>query len=249
MARLTPNQADRQNEAKAAEAELARQREAANKFRSTQTTTLSERSNQPRKPDNWHETIMNYRNSKNSSGSGPAPATAPVALAPVAPVVTVAAPAAVPPPPPEPPDPPIFKAVKAAPIDTVLFVDEKFSQEFITDLLFEDVAGQELLSIARDDTVNGQEVIYQPIKNLGILRDIYDINNLLKLQETSDRFFANFLINLFQKIPIVGNGPNGKNYYFDEDLGDIIIDFVNMRDDEQVEIQISNAGIIEQVGI
>jgi hypothetical protein len=179
----------------------------------------------------------------------PAPAPAPVASAPVAPVVTVAAPAAVPPPVPQPPDPPIFKAVKAAPIDTVLFVDEKFSEEFITDLLFEDVAGQELLSIARDDTVNGQEVIYQPIKNLGILRDIYDINNLLKLQETSDRFFANFLINLFQKIPIVGNGPNGKNYYFDEDLGDIIIDFVNMRDDEQVEIQISNAGIIEQVGI
>jgi hypothetical protein len=166
-----------------------------------------------------------------------------------APAQITTAPAAVPPPPPEPPDPPIFKAVKAAPIDTVLFVDEKFSQEFMTDLLFEDVAGQELLSIARDDTVNGQEVIYQPIKNLGILRDIYDINNLLKLQETSDRFFANFLINLFQKIPIVGNGPNGKNYYFDEDLGDIIIDFVNMRDDEQVEIQISNAGIIEQVGI
>jgi hypothetical protein len=179
----------------------------------------------------------------------PAPAPAPVASAPVAPVVTVAAPAAVPPPVPQPPDPPIFKAVKAAPIDTVLFVDEKFSQEFITDLLFEDVAGQELLSIARDDTVNGQEVIYQPIKNLGILRDIYDINNLLKLQETSDRFFANFLINLFQKIPVVGNGPNGKNYYFDEVTGDGIIEFVNMRDDEQVEVQISNAGIIEEVGI
>jgi hypothetical protein len=159
------------------------------------------------------------------------------------------APAPEPPPPPEPPDPPIFKAVKAAPIDTVLFVDEKFSQEFITDLLFEDVAGQELLSIARDDTVNGQEVIYQPIKNLGILKDIYDINNLLKLQETSDRFFANFLINLFQKIPVVGNGPNGKNYYFDEVTGDGIIEFVNMRDDEQVEVQISNAGIIEEVGI
>jgi hypothetical protein len=186
---------------------------------------------------------------KTVTTGGYVPPTTPAPTVTASAPAQTSAPAAVPPPPPEPPDPPIFKAVKAAPIDTVLFVDEKFSQEFITDLLFEDVAGQELLSIARDDTVNGQEVIYQPIKNLGILRDIYDINNLLKLQETSDRFFANFLINLFQKIPIVGNGPNGKNYYFDEDLGDIIIDFVNMRDDEQVEIQISNAGIIEQVGI
>jgi hypothetical protein len=147
------------------------------------------------------------------------------------------------------PPPPTYEAVKAAPIDTVLFVDESFSQEFITDLLFEDVAGQELLSIARDDTVNGQEVIYQPIKNLGILRDTYDVNNLLKLQETSDRFFANFIINLSEKIPRVGNGPDGKNYYLDEVTGDGIIEFINMRPDEQVEIQISNAGIIEELGI
>jgi hypothetical protein len=72
---------------------------------------------------------------------------------------------------------------------------------------------------------------------------------LLKLQETSDRFFANFLINLFEKIPKVGNGPDGKNYYFDEVTGDGIIEFINMRSDEQVEIQISNAGIMEEVGI
>jgi hypothetical protein len=185
--------------------------------------------------------------------SSPAPAPAPVV-----------APAPAPAPPVDPPpatvqatpptmavdtSPPVDTSVKAAPIDTVLFVDEGFSKEFIADLLFEDIAGQELLSIAREDTVNGQNVIYQPIKNLGILRDTYDINNLLKLQETSDRFFANFIINLFEKIPKVGNGPDGRNYYFDEETGDGIIEFINMRDDEQVEVQISNAGIIEEVGI
>jgi hypothetical protein len=178
--------------------------------------------------------------------AAPAPAAPPPAAVvpdPVPPIVEATPPAI----PIE--SPPTDTSVKAAPIDTVLFVDESFSQEFITDLLFEDIAGQELLSIARDDTVNGQEVIYQPIKNLGILRDTYDINNLLKLQETSDRFFANFIINLFEKIPKVGNGPNGKNYYFDEVTGDGIIEFINMRDDEQVEVQISNAGIIEEVGI
>jgi hypothetical protein len=182
------------------------------------------------------------------SSSGPGP-SASIPAAPVIPDPPAPPQAPEPPPPPPPPEPPTFKAVKAAPIDTVLFVDEAFSKEFITDLLFEDVGGQELLSIARDDTVNGQDVIYQPIKNLGILRDTYDINNLLKLQETSDRFFANFLINLFEKIPRVGNGPDGKNYYFDEVTGDGIIEFVNIRNDEQVEVQISNAGIIEEVGI
>jgi hypothetical protein len=179
--------------------------------------------------------------------AAPAPAAAPPAAVvpdPVPPIVEATPPAV-----PIDSSPPADTSVKAAPIDTVLFVDETFSEDFIADLLFEDVVGQELLSIARDDTVNGQEVIYQPIKNLGILRDTYDINNLLKLQETSDRFFANFIINLFEKIPRIGNGPDGKNYYFDEVTGDGIIEFINMRDDEQVEVQISNAGIIEEVGI
>ena len=194
----------------------------------------------------------NFGSKVSSPAPAPAPAPAPVTPAPAPASVVEALPIVQATPPEITADvvaPAVDTSVKAAPIDTVLFVDEGFSQEFITDLLFEDVAGQELLSIARDDTVNGQQVIYQPIKNLGILRDTYDVNNLLKLQETSDRFFANFLINLFEKIPRVGNGPDGKNYYFDEVTGDGIIEFINMRSDEQVEIQISNAGIMEEVGI
>ena len=71
----------------------------------------------------------------------------------------------------------------------------------------------------------------------------------MSIQETSDRFFANFLIKLNEKIPNVGNGPNGKNIYFDSSTGDGIIELVNVETDEQVEIQILNAGIIEDIGI
>jgi len=115
--------------------------------------------------------------------------------------------------------------------------------------LFEDIGGIELLSIARSDTVNGQQVLYQPIKNLGILRDTFNINSLLRLQETSDRFFANFMIRLNEKIPNVGSGENGANYYLDLTTGDGVIELINMRPDEQVELQIANAGTIEDVGI
>ena len=147
------------------------------------------------------------------------------------------------------PAPAVDNSVKSAPIDTVVFIDEAFSSELIADLLFEDIAGQEILSIARNDTVNGQDVVYQPIKNLGILRDTYNPNNLLRLQETSDRFFANFIINLADKIPKVGNGADGANYYLDFSTGDGVIELINIKSDEQVEIQIANAGTIEDVGI
>jgi hypothetical protein len=139
--------------------------------------------------------------------------------------------------------------VKSAPIDTVIFIDEAFSSELITDLLFEDVGGQELLTIARNDTVNGQSVIYQPFKNLGILQEIYNPTSLLKLQETSDKFFSNFTINLRDRIPKVGSGLNGANYYLDLASGEGVIEFINLRSDEQVEVQIASAGIIEDVGI
>jgi hypothetical protein len=236
--------------AAAARAEAARQTKAqVERAERAAEAASQQRSNQGRRPDDWNSTIHNNRNKQTQA----APTSGTASPAPANTTGTGNKGAANPTVNPEPsvisiPDPPKFNAIKAAPIDTVAFVDETFSSEFITDLLFEDVGGQELLSIARDDTVNGQEVVYQPFKNLGILRDTYDINNLLKLQETSDKFFANFTINLLDKIPEVGNGPNGKNYYL-TGLGDGIIEFVNMRDDEQVEVQISNTGIIEEVGI
>jgi hypothetical protein len=152
-------------------------------------------------------------------------------------------------PPPPPPDPPNFQAVKAAPIDTVTFVDEPYDEGFYADILFEDFSGQELLSISRSDTVNGQRVSYQPFKDLGIIRDQYNPSNLLSIQETSDRFFANFLIKLNEKIPNVGEGPDGKTVYFDSSTGNGIIEFININADEQAEIQILNAGIIEDIGI
>ena len=141
------------------------------------------------------------------------------------------------------------RAIRTAPIDTVEFVDESLSAELLLELLFEDVGGQELLTIARNDTVNGQNVIYQPFKNLGILQEIYNPSNLLRLQETSDKLFSNFTINLRDKIPKVGNGLNGANYYLDLAAGDGIIEFINLKPDEQIEIQIASAGIIEDVGV
>ena len=182
------------------------------------------------------------------SGSGGPSSTAP---APPPPVVDPQPQVqANPPEPPQPPPPPVYTGVLAAPIDTVVFVDEPFSENFYADVLFQDFGGQELLSIARSDTVNGQSVVYQPFKDLGIINEQYSPNKLLSIQETSDRFFANFLIKLNGKIPNVGFGPNGENVYLEEgDTGSVIIDLINIESNEQVEIQILNAGIIEDIGI
>jgi hypothetical protein len=139
-----------------------------------------------------------------------------------------------------PPPPP----VKTAPIDTVLFEDSGMSIEIMTDLIFEDIGGHELLSISRNDIINGQQVSYSPIKNLGLIQQRYNPNNILKLQLTSDTYFANFTIKLEEKVPLEGNGPNGENVYIEEETGDLIIETINMNNDEELEIEIAINGTI-----
>jgi hypothetical protein len=134
--------------------------------------------------------------------------------------------------------------VKTAPIDTILFNDESISIEEMSDFIFEDIGGQELINIARSDTINGQKILHQPIKNLSSIQQRYNPNNILSIQQTSDKYFAGFSIKLEDKIPNEGNGPSGENVYIDINTGDIIIELINLNPDEQVETQITVNGTI-----
>jgi hypothetical protein len=234
---------EREARAARAAAELARQRAAAARHHAA----AQQRSNGPRGPSSNTRSNTNSggnNTGRNNGGTQTSPSPAPVAASPV---ISKPAPT---PPTLNLPDPPQYTGIKSAPIDTIEFIDETFSDNLIIDLLFEDVGGQELLTIARNDTVNGQSVIYQPFKNLGILQETYNPTTLLRLQETSDKFFSNFLINLRSKIPNVGRGPNGATFYLESEgqTGNAIIEFINIRSDEQIEIQIASAGIIEEIG-
>jgi hypothetical protein len=143
----------------------------------------------------------------------------------------------------------ITPPVKTATPDIVLFDDSALPIEVITDLIFENIGGQELISITRSDIVNGQKISYQPIKNLSSIQQQYNPNNILGLQQTANRFFAGFSIKLEDKIPEVGNGLNGENVYFDESTGDLIIEFVNLSNDEQIETQITVNGTIYEANL
>jgi hypothetical protein len=138
---------------------------------------------------------------------------------------------------------------KTAPIDTVLFNDDSVPIEVMTDLIFENIGGQELINIARNDIINGQKISYSPIKNLTSIQQQYNPNNIVSLQSTSDKYFANFSIKLDQKVPNIGNGPNGSNVYIEQSTGDLIIETVNIENDEQVDIQIAISGTIYEADI
>lgn len=109
---------------------------------------------------------------------------------------------------------------------------------------FEGISGQELISIARHDLVNGQDVAYSPIKNLATIFSQYNPQNLVSLQNTSSEYFNNYPIRLENHIPEPGSGtgPLNQSVYVDEGTGDLIVNIVNLPEDQQVEIQILSAG-------
>jgi len=143
---------------------------------------------------------------------------------------------------PPPPIPPSETSIKIATPDIILFDEEGIEIEIMTDLIFEDIGGQEIINISRNDIVNGQPVFYSPIKNLSKINLLYTSKNLLSVENTSDNYFNNFAIELGDKIPAVGTGPNGESIYIDLITGNLIIELVNMQPGEQVEVEILELG-------
>ena len=132
--------------------------------------------------------------------------------------------------------------IKTAPIDTVQFDDDLIPESVLRDLLFQNIGGQELINTARTDTVNGQQVIYNIIKNLSSIQQQYNPNNIISLQDTSDKYFDNFTINFDFRVP---DKETGQEYiYINPDNGELVIEAVNLRPDEQIEVQIRVGGTI-----
>jgi hypothetical protein len=141
-------------------------------------------------------------------------------------------------------------SVKIATPDLILQDQDVMSIDIMTDLIFEDIGGHELATISRHDLVNGQKIIYTPIKNLTDLYLQYNPNNVLRLQ-SSDSFFKSLSLSILDHLPECGNGydlvdgvkvPNCKSVYIDPISGDLIINLINIKDGEQAEVQVLTSG-------
>lgn len=147
--------------------------------------------------------------------------------------------------------------IKPATPDLIQFNDADIPIEFMTDLLFEDIGGQEIISISRNDIVNGQKVTYNPIKNLSALGLQYNAQNIFSIPTSSQSQFNNYAIKLENHVPAYGEGtgeqlfPNDidvnrrslkETIYVEKGTGDLIINVTNLSDNEEVEVQMLSSG-------
>lgn len=150
-------------------------------------------------------------------------------------------------------------AIKFATPDIIQVKEEQLPVELMTSLIFEDIGGQELITIARNDIVNGQTVAYNPIKNLSDVALKYNPYNIIAIADTSSSYFKNYAISLSSHIPetkineqtgleeiIDSPEPSGsikkQIAYIDQDSGDLVINVIGMKNEEQVEISVLSFG-------
>lgn len=135
-------------------------------------------------------------------------------------------------------------SVKIARPDIILQNDSEIPIEIMTDLVFEDIGGQEIINISRNDLINGQNVVYQPIKNVAAIAAQYNSKNIISLGSTLNNHFNNYAIKLEEKIPYKDPSefPDYSPVYFEGTS--LVLEFVGLNADEQVEVQIMTSGNI-----
>lgn len=127
--------------------------------------------------------------------------------------------------------------------------DGRLGEMIMFDLIYDVIGAQEIISISRHDLINGQSVIYQPIKNLTSLNYQYNPQNILSLQDTDKEYFKRFSIDLSKHLPSCGSGytvingqrvPNCEYVQIDQDSRSLVIDILNPLPGHDIEIEILN---------
>jgi len=116
-------------------------------------------------------------------------------------------------------------------------------------LLFEQIGGQELLSVSRTDTLNGTNPSYSIISNLVDLRFQYAPSNIISLPNALPDIFKQYSIVLERYVPEVsiaeGDSPNA--YINTDSENSLVLEFKNMQPNQQVELQILSTGDLDLI--
>lgn len=113
-------------------------------------------------------------------------------------------------------------------------------------MYFQDIGGTEILSVARHDTVGGEEVAYTPVDNLKNVRLQFNPLNLM-MSTRLDTLFNQFAIDINRKVTNLNVRANpdegaidGVDFSFGfSENNDFIISVENINRDEYIQIEIA----------
>ena len=132
--------------------------------------------------------------------------------------------------------------VKAATPDLIQITEEGMDVEVMTDLLFEDIGGTEILNMSRHDLINGIDIRYQQISNLSKIKSLLGGSNLVSTQNSIEQIFSRFPLKRYQYVPVKTDDPSGlNNHVYSDASGNITIELSNIEENMQIEIEFKSA--------
>lgn len=178
--------------------------------------------------------------------------------------------------------------VKPATPDLLNF-DETLPIELLSDLLFENIGGIEILTVSRRDLVNGQRPNYSLIANSATLAATYAPNNFIQIPKNANDLFENFPIRFAVHVPDFGTASskfyvgeensfgcsgfpvlnkrtdevracfptfqeanlfalaqqNLSIVYVEENTGNVVVDVLNIRDGDRVQLEVLESGDVQ----
>lgn len=132
--------------------------------------------------------------------------------------------------------------VIAADPDIVLVNPSALPVDIQADLILQAMGGTELLYYARHDTVNGQKMLYQPIKDLDILSTIYSPQTIIGSSPNWKTYRTSFSIQLDDKNLIENPNSYGSVYVNPNSPGtssQIIIELQDLNSSDIIELSIN----------
>jgi hypothetical protein len=139
-----------------------------------------------------------------------------------------------------------FSEVKSATPDIILEDSSLLPPELMEKLIFENIGGQELLLLSRHDTIGGQEIAYRSISNSRDIDFRYSSETIFFATESFKNYFKNFSILLESVVPEIEGNQYSPNAYVDQESGDIILEFRDIRSGQQIETQaLSSATVFD----
>lgn len=132
--------------------------------------------------------------------------------------------------------------VLASDPDIVLVNPSTLPIDLQSDLILQDMGGTELLYYARHDTVNGQKVSYQPIKDVDLLALTYSPQTVTGAMPAWSHYRNSFSIQIDDKR--IADSPNSAgSVYVDTNVSgtgsNIIVELDNLSPSDVVEIAYS----------
>jgi hypothetical protein len=109
--------------------------------------------------------------------------------------------------------------------------------DYLEKLYFQNIGGTEILTVARHNTVGGEKIYFNPIKNIqDIVRD-FDPLNLL-MSETAQNIFNSYPINSAFYLPT-------SNTLSDDEIGDESVAGIGIQEEQEQLIVYVNVNYLE----